>query len=502
MFACAVLLVAAGWFGQRLLQEQAEAPTAATPTLSIPEGESRVPSSRDCTDDDPCTIDFWHEFREQCVHTADPYCTRTCEAATDCEFADGLAPCILSDCIEGQCRYQPLAVDECATCQDVSECPESFCEPRECRGGRCRKGKRTCNDDDHDTWDICDEASKSCLHLLGDDLRSCESVRDCPTDHPCQEFQCLAGRCRVTEKTTNCGDPLRSPKTCDSSGMGEECVHPLGERCIAGLCTDDFCQWREVTNSPECSHCNSDEECGDSFCSWGVCTGSVCTLETVLFCQDRNPATADSCSEEHKACLHRFEKTPQPCSQPPTDDGDATTVDVCDTASGETLHLPAGEGECKTSNLCFHSYPGPEGYCLGAAIACLHDNACPARCDPKVGCVYDDQQLCPCKNDLECDLGNPCARVLCIDEEAGLEHGAGGACWGTLIDECVPCTDNTDCVVDEWCIVGECAESGYCRYDVGITCDDGNPKTTGFCHGQKDNSCTYEVLSSGPERGF
>ena len=38
----------------------------------------------------------------------------------------------------------------------------------------------------------------------------------------------------------------------------------------------------------------------------------------------------------------------------------------------------------------------------------------------------------------------------------------------------MPCTDNTDCVVDEWCVVGQCAESGYCRYDVGVTCDDGD----------------------------
>jgi len=501
--AAVTLVIAMAWVSFSVMQESLEGDSAdSTSAAQANLGETRVPSSRDCADDDPCTLDFWHEFREKCVHTADPYCTKECTKDVDCAFAEGLAPCTLSSCVQGQCRYQPLAVDECATCEAGSDCEQSFCEPRDCRDGRCRKRKRDCSDDDRDTFDVCDEQGERCLNLLGDNLRPCSSVRDCPSDHPCQQFECNRGMCRVSAATADCGDPLLQPRNCDSGGSGRECVNPRGEQCIAGLCRDDFCQWREVANSPDCNHCNSDEECSRSFCNWGVCTGSVCTLETVPFCQDRNPATDDSCSEQHKACLHHFSSTPAPCAQPPEDDGDASTVDVCDTSSGETLHLGAGDGECQTSNLCFDSYTGPDGFCLGQAISCLHDNACPARCDPKVGCVYDDEQLCPCEQDSECDLGNPCARVLCIDAEAGREHGAGGACWGTLIDECVPCTGDADCVVDDWCILGQCAESGFCRYDVGVTCDDGDPQTTGFCHGQKDISCTFEVLSSGPGRGF
>jgi len=466
-------------------------------------GETRVPTSRDCADPDPCTIDFWHEFRGECVHTADPYCTKECKQDVDCAFPRGMAPCTLANCVQGQCRYQPLAQDECATCSNQQDCEQSFCEPRECRDGRCRRtDKRDCSDDDRDTWDICDEQAGRCLSLLGDNMRPCETVDDCATDHPCQQFQCNKGICRVTPETAQCGDPLLRPTTCDPRGSRRECVNPDGDVCIAGTCEDDFCSWREVPNSPDCSHCNADEDCEGTFCRWPVCTGSVCTQESVPFCQDRNPDTQDLCSEERKTCLHRYTKTPEPCLQAPADDGDAGTVDLCDTSSGESMHLPAGPGECETADLCFDSYLGPGGFCLGEAVRCMDDNACPARCDPKVGCVYDDEELCPCSNDQDCDLGNPCARVMCMDVEAGKERGAGGACWGTLIDECVPCTGDQDCVVDEWCILGQCAESGYCRYDVGVTCDDGNPNTTGFCHGQKDVSCTFEVLSSGPGRGF
>ena len=466
------------------------------------QGEIRVPTQRDCADDDPCTIDFWHEFRGQCVHTADPYCTKSCVGDADCEFPEGMAPCTLSQCVSGQCRYLPLALDECATCTQSSDCDDSFCDPRECRDGRCRKKERDCRDDDHDTFDVCGEDEGRCLHLLGDGLRPCDELADCASDHPCQQFECLSGMCRVTESSKDCGDPLLLPLACDSGGSSSECVRPLGDRCIAGLCEEDFCRWREVNNSPDCSHCNADEECGDSFCNWGVCTGAVCTLETVPFCQDRDPATTDFCSDERKACLRRYERTPVPCASAPVDDGDPATVDVCNTSTGESMHLPAAKGPCATSNLCFNSYLGPDGFCLGEAVSCMHDNACPARCDPKVGCVYDDENLCPCTKDSDCDLGNPCARLLCIDAEAGAQRGAGGACWGTLIDECVPCGTDSDCVVDDWCILGSCAESGFCRYETGVTCDDGNPETTGFCHGQKDVSCTFEVLSSEPGRGF
>jgi len=179
-----------------------QAPIEA-PQPSVALAESRVPSSRDCADADPCTIDFWHEFREQCVHTADPYCTKECSADLDCAFADGLAPCTLTECVQGQCRYQPLALDECATCSDTSECPESFCEPRECTGGRCRKSKRDCSDDDPATWDTCDEAGQRCLHLLGDDLRRCNSAADCVTDHPCQQFECGDRMCRVSKESAD-----------------------------------------------------------------------------------------------------------------------------------------------------------------------------------------------------------------------------------------------------------------------------------------------------------
>ena len=83
--------------------------------------------------------------------------------------------------------------------------------------------------------------------------------------------------------------------------------------------------------------------------------------------------------------------------------------------------------------------------------------------------------------------------------EEGEAQGVGGACWGTLIDGCVPCAQDGDCRVDDWCIEGTCSAEGYCDYRTLVTCDDGDPSTTGFCHGHKDETCSHEHLGRTPE---
>lgn len=481
----------------------APAPASPTHLATTPgaSGEDRVPTSRDCSDDDPCTIDFFHEVRGACVHTPDPYCSKSCRSNDDCSFPRDMAPCTIGTCTEGACSYLKLSVDECASCSTDEDCDDSFCQPRECRDGHCRSSERVCNDEQKDTWDLCDDDAGRCLHFLADGMRPCQVKDDCRSDHPCQEFTCNDGLCQVRPETRFCGDRLQLPQVCRMGGDNRECIQTGGDVCIAGPCEEGFCSWREVPNSPRCQHCNDDEECEGSFCQWPVCTGTVCVVESVPFCQDRRPETQDLCSEEQKSCLHRWTETPPVCATPAEDDLDSATVDVCDTNSGESLHLPglsaAGGPEqdaCATSNRCYYSYTGPEGYCLGHKLNCRHDNACGASCKPDVGCVFDDAELCPCQNDAECDLGSPCARVVCMGREDGLARGSGGACWGTLIDDCVPCQSNSDCVVDRWCILGECSADGWCRYNDGITCDDGDPQTMGFCHGHKDDSCTYEAL--------
>lgn len=451
--------------------------------------ETRLPTTRECADDDPCTIDFWHEHQERCVHAADPYCTKVCSLDEDCAFDDDIAPCMQATCEEGQCRYVELAAADCATCAVDEDCEQDFCTPSTCVAGHCRTSPRDCDDGDPTTWDRCDPDRGACAHLLADAVRDCTDDADCATDHPCEQLMCDDGVCTVTQETAGCGSALDRVAQCDAN---RDCIDPTRPVCVAGPCDDGFCAWREVDNSPDCAPCDGDHQCEGSFCQWPVCTGTVCVVEEVPFCQDRNPHTDDVCSEELETCLHPWTRTPPACSTPPVDDGDPTTVDLCLPETGETVHLQAGDAPCSTPNRCYHGYEGPDGWCLGEAVRCLDDNACPASCDPDVGCVIEDDGICPCGSDADCDLGSPCARVICMGEADGREKGFGGACWGTLVDDCVPCEADADCRVDDWCIGGTCAANGYCDYETLRTCDDGDPSTVGFCHGHKDDWCTFE----------
>ena len=202
--------------------------------------ETRVPTTRDCDDGDPCTIDFWHEFRDQCVHAADPLCTRACEADTDCTFDPEIAPCIVGTCSEGQCSFVELAEADCQTCAADADCPDDFCSPVTCTDGRCRHGERDCDDGDPTTWDRCSVEAQACEHLLADGVRSCAVPEDCASDHPCERFDCVAGRCTVTAETAGCGEALDVVRVCYPANGNRECIQAGGDVCVAGPCEDSF----------------------------------------------------------------------------------------------------------------------------------------------------------------------------------------------------------------------------------------------------------------------
>jgi len=398
-----------------------------------------------CDDGDPCTVDRYHRFKKTCIHVPDALCSgKACKSDSDCFYAE--APCLSATCHQGECRYMKIARDECVRCDEKTPCKGTFCDPRACTGGFCRHAPRECDDGDASTRDSCDAQAGACKH----------------------------------ESAAADGRPFACTKNTD-------CIHKDGDRCFAGPCKAGFCEYREVANS-QCKPCTGDHDCHGSFCQWPICTGTVCVVEEVPFCTDDNPLTEDTCSETRKGCLHKYREAAPACvGKTPADDGDPKTLDVCHTETGETLHLPIGSGRCETTDKCWVTYPGAGGVCLGAPLHCHHDDACPARCDPAVGCVLDANKDCHCKTDADCDLGNPCARVFCLRED-------GGACWGTFINDCIPCRTDRDCRVDNWCVFGSCSPDGYCRYEDGVTCDDKDPKTFGFCHGQRDDPCTYERI--------
>ena len=412
--------------------------------------DGEEPAANPCDDQDPCTVDRWHRFQDRCIHVPDALCDKPCQSAADCEYPG--TQCLSSTCFEGSCRYIKIAVSECFACGPDAPCQGTFCDPRQCKDGFCRHAPKSCDDGDPTTRDSCDPEAGQCKHEPVGPPRACQGG--------------------------DCG-----PRQCRKN---TDCIQMQDGVCHAGPCEAGWCKWRNVDNS-QCQPCTGDHDCKGSFCNWPICTGTVCVTEQVPFCADDNPLTQDLCSENVKGCLHRYTQPPPVCAGPPEDDDDAGTVDLCHSETGKSVHLPAAGGDCRSTNLCWDTYPGPDGYCLGRELDCHHDDACPAECRPEAGCVLDANRDCHCETHADCDLGNPCAKVFGRDED-------GGACWGTFIDNCIPCQADVDCRVDNWCVLGTCAPDGYCVYRDGYTCDDNNHNTFGFCHGQRDDPCTYEAI--------
>jgi hypothetical protein len=460
-----------------------------------------------CDDGDPCTDDACHPTLGVCIHHPNIYCSKACSTDLDCEFQGGDAACIAKQCVKGQCRYQGLAKDECLPCDRTEACPQSFCDPRECQNGFCRRVTRDCDDQDPTTLDRCAVGSDQCEHWLSNGVRSCEVDADCGTDHPCELFECKAadqdsatGVCHRSESTAGCAAPLEVVRSCEKNA---ECIQAGGDVCVAGTCQDGFCGFLEYPYSDDCESCQhggpDDTDCEGTFCKWSVCSGTVCTRDPVPFCTDLDPLTTDLCSDAVQACLHEYAATPSACVGSLQSDDDPTTLDACDPLTGTTVHLPVGEGECMTADRCIHTYLTSDGTCLAQPILCDDfDPSTDETCDPSQGCIFQSSEAY-CETDADCDDGNPCTMMVCLnrfgdqhmDQQTGVSQVG---CWGIFVDDCLPCTEDADCVGDDWCIQGTCTVDGLCNFELQRTCDDGDPCTADFCHGWVNDTCTYHSI--------
>ncbi len=143
----------------------------------------------------------------------------------------------------------------------------------------------------------CERKSGTAQRTARDPSSECEVAEDCVDLDPCQEVDCIAGRCRERQLAsgTPCGEAsaCQSEPTCDARG-----------RCVAGdlvevddgnPCTEDFCHPAR-----------------------GVVHESIDV-------DDDDACTEDACDPETGAITH---------DSVDLDDGDACTFDTCDPQSG------------------------------------------------------------------------------------------------------------------------------------------------------------------------
>jgi hypothetical protein len=248
--------------------------------------------------------------------------------------------------------------------------------------------------------------------------------------------------------------------------------------------------------------CNPGSKCVvNATCTNGQCTGQPKS------CDDNNPCTADSCDPQ-QGCINNA----QPLNgQSCTDDGLACTNDVC--RSGTCEHEVAS-GQCAIDGTCYSKGDKETG------------RSC-SQCRPSLS----QTQWSPAPQGADCDDGDFCfVNEKCNGNQIGdvaCERGRARNCDSEVrgcaqrgrclegSDQCVPVNqkpDNTNCSIDNPCIVDETCQSGFCTGDRvdcsskdgacqvgqcvvqngqatcvakdkpdGVTCDDGNACTVTSC---------------------
>jgi len=165
-----------------------------------------------------------------------------------------------------------------------------------------------CNDGALCTVDSC--VGSECLHIPVSNC--CDSELDCEGGKLCIEHECI---CKEMDHTACSEGQVFWFDSCQNRGsVAQSCVD--GNPCTVDLCQEGECTYVSITGC-----CYSDEDCtagkvcqnGLCLCkpnAWKQCEGGQlqwfdsCGVPGAIAdtCDDKNPCTADSCSEA--ACAH------------------------------------------------------------------------------------------------------------------------------------------------------------------------------------------------------
>jgi hypothetical protein len=252
-----------------------------------------------CDDGAPCTKDVCNLKTGACVSDAAPF------EGTGCD-ADGSACTVGDICSVGVCKpgnkvncddSNACTSDSCDVkmgCQNVAvtgscNADDNACTGDTCTGGICKSGApKACSDGNPCTIDACDVKTGLCTFSALSDGTSCDADGSKCTD----KDACKAGAC-VPGGPLNCDD--------------------------ANVCTDDGC-----LAATGCSHSGVTKTCdadGDACTSGDACKNSTCLAGPLLYCDDGNPCTDDTCDSK-AGCTHT-------ANTAACNDGDPCTNDKC-----------------------------------------------------------------------------------------------------------------------------------------------------------------------------
>jgi hypothetical protein len=405
-----------------------------------------------CWDGDACTVEHFNPVTGECVYQPrcpeDMYCTASggciagCNADADCDDDN---TCTVDACVGGDdqtvgyCQHKDPCDDGDPTthflCNDTL--PQG--DPEQCIpitfGG--------CTEDDQPAYDeacqqlICSAAGEwvaTALFPCPDGTvcqdGACELIeKGCTSDEECADVPCTLGVCNQTTglceySTLDCAD-------------GEVCDAATGQ-CVATLieCTGDQPAYDPTCAEVICSAAGEWVVVPTVICSGGgVCTDGVC--EQVI-CSAAEPCPEVLCATvacESNQCVY----TPQACA-----DGE-----VCDAATGTCVSVPTEP--CGGS--CDDGDPSTLDYCDVATGVCKHHQ--PVGCEPGKTVLDPDTGLCVAVEPAVCELGDTkcdyieglAQLMVCAEDDEGVTYWTtyevcgleteGWQCWLTDPPICV-----------------------------------------------------------------
>ncbi len=276
------------------------------------------------------------------------------------------------------------------------------------------------------------------------------------------------------------------PDAEDSCGPTLCCFETAeGGRCLpAGFCAGaargigDACQ-RAADCPAEAPVCAIDDDTGDRFCTTGCAAAAACPDD---FCCDANPGGRPSSAICKPAGL---------CPPACVVDADCPAVQYCDegaclprTFNCEVdLDCPLGErcveGVCKGPTLRLgEDCDSGENECSEAAPVCI------AHGEAGEQCTYN------------CTFSRDCPATYCCADLVGLGDPAGFYCTDNsdLCPRNLPCDDNDDCAIDQYCEQGLCFPRGPGDVPRGDSCEG-----PGDCS-EDNNDCVF-TFQNGVGRG-
>ncbi|MBT9555065.1 MAG: hypothetical protein IV100_03500 [Myxococcales bacterium] len=419
-----------------------------------------------------------------------------CKTDSDCASVifEGAGACDRAICDLAASKCVKAAVPDGTTCSDDDACTTGD----QCKTGACTGTRKTCDDQNPCTNDLCNPVSGACEGnpnaALCDDGVLCTIGDQCSngtcTGNNNPACECVADAdCKKFDDADLCNGVLscQDKKCLVKPGSAVSCDPASAGPCEAVACepTSGECK---TTPAGDSAPCDDGDDCTKSDrCAAGQCGGKPVT------CDDNNPCTDDACVAG-TGC--DYKANTKPCS----DDDLCTENDVCKGGSCTGTANPACQctvdadcGQFEDGDLCNGTLTCLEGKCVakedsevdcselaGAAGVCES-----VVCEPATGKCETRVKL----DGATCDDGSACTDAdVCT---AGSCKGQGKVC-----DDKNACTDDS------------CDPATGCKATNNTaTCDDGNVCTTGdqcnggTCAGAGDCPCTDVADCAGGEDG-